>query len=191
MLIDDDLLDPHLFILEGLSHRVDPGSGGDLHLEAGEALSHEIDEVRDAEGDGVRPRLIDPLKKFDQLSIAFFGILEVSNAGGVQKVTEFQTIFVADLDKSLDIIPIHLGQDKTGACPSDNIEGEFTEESIHRCSFEGFRKRQIPVGPHPKFHNKTKINMGESFFSREGQERNRSVDLRTKKAPVEGAPAIF
>jgi hypothetical protein len=33
--------------------------------------------------------------------------------------------------------------------------------------------------------------MGESLFSREGQERNRTDDLKTKKAPAEGAPAVF
>jgi hypothetical protein len=141
MLIDDDLLDPHLFILEGLSHRVDPGGGGDLYLEAGETFPHEIDEVRDAEGDSVRPRLIDPLKKFDQLSVTLFGILEVSDARSVQEVTEFQAIFVAGPDESLHIISIYLGQDKTGSCSSNNIEGEFTEESIDRCPFESFRKR--------------------------------------------------
>jgi len=169
VLIDDDLLDAHILILEGLSYCVDPGRGGDLHLEAGETLSHEIDEVRDAEGDGVRPRLIDPLKKFDQLSVALFGILEISNAGSIQKVTEFQAIFVAGPDKSLHIISIHLGQDKAGSCPSDNIEREFTEEGIDGCPFQSFRKCKIPVGPHPKFHIELKINMEESLFSRVGK----------------------
>ena len=51
--IDDDLLNAHVLILKGLPHRVDPGCGGDLDLQTGKAFSHQIDEVRNADGDRV------------------------------------------------------------------------------------------------------------------------------------------
>ncbi len=131
MLIDNDLLDSHRFILKGLPHGINPGRGGDLDLEARKTFPHEIDEVRDAHGDRIRAGLVDPFQKVNQLSITFSGVLQVSKTGGVQQVAEFQPSFVAGPYVSLHIFSIHLGQDKPGSRSPHNIEGKFPEEGIH------------------------------------------------------------
>ena len=60
MLVDDDLLNAHVLILEGFSDRIDASRGGDLPLQTGKAFSYKIDEVREANRDRIRSRLINP-----------------------------------------------------------------------------------------------------------------------------------
>jgi hypothetical protein len=65
------------------------------------------------------------------LPIAFFRILKVSKAGGVQQVTELQSPLVAGLYVLLDIISVHLGKDEPGSCTPHDIEGELAEQGVH------------------------------------------------------------
>ena len=135
MFIDDDLLNAHVLVLEGLPHRIDTGRGGDLHLQTGKALSYEIDEVRDANRDGISSRLINPFQKLDDLPISFFGILKVSEAGSIKQVTEFEPSLIAGLDISPDMVSVDLRKDKSRPCASHHVEGEFAEKSVDGCPF--------------------------------------------------------
>jgi hypothetical protein len=55
MFVNDDLLDSHIFILQGLSDRIDTGCGGDLHFKAGKSFSHQVDEIGHTDGDRICP----------------------------------------------------------------------------------------------------------------------------------------
>jgi hypothetical protein len=153
VLINDDLLHTHGFVLKGLSHGIDTGSGGGFHFKARETFPDQIDEIGHANDDRVCTRLIDPFEKPNELSITLSRILEISKTGGVEQITKLQPIFVTDLNISYHIISIDLRQNKTGSCSSHHIEREFAEEGIHGCPFEVFDKREIPIGSHPEFHN--------------------------------------
>jgi hypothetical protein len=135
MFINDDLLDSHIFILEGFSDRIDTGRGRDLHLQTGKAFSYQIDEIGDAHRDRIGSRPINPFQKLDKLSISLLGILEVSKTRGIQEVTELQPSFMAGLDILLHIVSVHLGKDKSGSRASHHIEGQFAEEGIDGCPF--------------------------------------------------------
>jgi hypothetical protein len=136
VLINDDLLHPHVFILEGLSYGIDPRGRGDFYFEARKTFSHKVDQIGHTHGHCIGPGTVDPFKKFDELSIALFGILEVSKAGSIKKIAELQPSIVASLDVCFHIPSFNLRKNKTGPCPTDNIEGEFAEESIYRCPFD-------------------------------------------------------
>jgi hypothetical protein len=135
MFIDDDLFNTHVFVLEGFPDCIDASCGRDLHLQAGKALSYKIDEVREANRDRVRSGSIDPFQELDELSISFLGIFEVSKAGGIEQITEFQPSLVTGLNVSFHMFSVDLWQDNAGSRPSDDIEGELAEERIDRCPF--------------------------------------------------------
>lgn len=145
MFINDDLFHAHVFILEGLSDRVDPGYCGDLDLETWEAFSHQIDKVGNPDGDRISPRFVNPFDELDQLSIAFSGILEISEAGSIEEITELQAFFMTGVDITLDVIAIDLGQDKARPCSSHDVEGKLAKEGIDRGSLEGIDQGKIPV----------------------------------------------
>ena len=44
---------------------------------------------------------------------------------------------MAGLDIPFDIVPVDLGQDKTGPCASHHVKGEFSEEGVDGSSLEG------------------------------------------------------
>ncbi len=169
VLIDDDLFYPHFLILDGLPDRIDPGRRRDFDFQPWEAFSHEIDEVGDTHRHRVGPRFIDPFEKLDQLSVTLPGVLEVSKARSIEKVAKLQAFFVAGPDIPFDIIAVDLRQDKAGPCPTHDIEGEFPEEGIDRCSLEGIDQAKIPVRSNPEFHDNFKGNTALFLFSRERQ----------------------
>jgi hypothetical protein len=135
MFVDDDLLNAHVLVLKGFPDRIDASRGGDLHLQTGKAFSYKIDEVRDTNRDRIRSGLINPLQKLDELSISFFGILKVSEAGGIEQVAEFQPSLMAGLDISPDMVSVDLREDKSRSCASHHVKGEFAEEGIDGCPF--------------------------------------------------------
>jgi len=55
MFVNDDFLDSHIFILLGLSDRIDTGCRGDLHFKAGNSFSHQVDEIGHTDGDRICP----------------------------------------------------------------------------------------------------------------------------------------
>src|SRR5512143_1015163 len=132
MLINDDFLYPHVFILEGLSNRVDPGDRRHFYFEARETFSHEIDHVGNAHRHRIGPGSVDPFEKLDQLPVAFLGILEVSETGGVEEIAELQSPIVAGPDIGFHIRSLDLRKDKPGPCPADNIKRKLAEKSIYR-----------------------------------------------------------
>jgi hypothetical protein len=157
MLVNDDFFYPHVFILESFSYCVDPRGGGDLYFEARKTLSHEVDQIGNAHGHSIGPGSVDPFKKLDQLSIAFLGILEVSETRGVEEIAELQPSIVAGLDVRFHILSFDLRKNKPGPCPTDNIKRELAEKSIYGCPFDGVQEGNIPVGTHPQFHNGLKV----------------------------------
>jgi hypothetical protein len=109
MFVDDNFLNAHVLVLEGFPDGIDAGRGGDLHLQTGKTFFYKIDEVREANRDCIRSGLINPFQKFDELSIPFLGVLKVSEAGGIEQVTEFQASLMAGLDVTPDIVSVDLG----------------------------------------------------------------------------------
>jgi hypothetical protein len=140
MLIDDDLLSAHGFILKGFSHGIHTGCGGNLHLQPGKPFFDEIDEIGNTEGNGIRSCSVDPLQKFDQLSITFSGILKVSQARGIEEITEFQSSLVASPDITFYVSSVDLWQDKPRSCSSHDIEGKFAEKGIDRRALQGIER---------------------------------------------------
>ena len=143
--INDNLFHSHLLILEGLADRVDPGRGGDFDLQAGKSLSHEIDEVRNAYRHCICARFVDPFEKLDQLPVTFSGILEVSEAWGVEKVAKFQAFLMAGLNIPFDVTAVDLGQNKAGPGSSHNVKGKLPEERIDGRPLKGIDQGKIPI----------------------------------------------
>jgi hypothetical protein len=93
--------------------------------------------------------------------------LEVSKAGGVEKIAKFQSPIVASLDVCFHILSLDLGKNKPRSRPSHDIEREFAEKGIHGGPFHGIQKCNIPIGSDSKFHKLFKSNMRGATFSRE------------------------
>jgi hypothetical protein len=99
--------------------------------------------------------LVNPLEKVDDLPVSFFGILKIPEAGGVEKITEFQSSFMAGLDVLLHRFPVDLGKDKPRSRPSDDIERKFTEEAVYRCPLHSIQEGNVPIGSNAQFHKRS------------------------------------
>jgi hypothetical protein len=136
MLINDDFLDTHVFILKGFPYGVDPGCRGDFHLEAGKTFPRKVHEVGDTHRNRISAGMVNPFQKLNKLSIAFFRILEVSKARSIEEIAKFQSPLMAGVDVLFHILSVNLWQHETRSRPTDDIKGKLTEKSIDGCSFD-------------------------------------------------------
>jgi hypothetical protein len=149
VLVNDNFLHPHVFVLERFSHRIDPRRGGDFHLQAGKTFSDQIDQIRSPQRYGICAGAVNPVEKLHELSIALFRILKISKAGSIEEVGKFQFSGMAGFDIILYVFPVDLRKDKTRPGSADNIEREFAKETIYRSPMNGIEKFNIPVGSNP------------------------------------------
>ena len=95
VLVNHEFIDPHILVLLGTVHRVDPTYAGCLDLDPGQDLSYQMCHIGKTYCDNVNLDGPDPFQKLSDLAVSFTGIMNIvknfydSTVGCVSSVDRF------------------------------------------------------------------------------------------------------